>query len=105
MPPRYVRRGVAMSSFGSSSGSNGSAASVAEKTQAQRSSFLIDKNGDAVGNNWSVPKADFGKFLGYKAPTPDEQTGKAPVSGQRVMELALQKEMQDIGLGAAKNGN
>jgi hypothetical protein len=96
-----------MSSFGSSSGSgsSGSAANVAEKTQAQRSSFLIDKSGDAVGNNWSVPKADFSKFLGYKPPTPEEQSGKSQVSGQRVMELALQKEMQDIGLGAAKNGN
>ncbi|HET6346909.1 MAG TPA: hypothetical protein VFH51_18385 [Myxococcota bacterium] len=94
-----------MSSFSSSGSGGGSSASVAEKTQAQRSAYITDKNGDAVGNNWVVPKADFGKFLGYKAPTAEEQTGKAPVSGQRVMELALQKEMQDLGLGAAKHGN
>lgn len=86
------------------SGSNSSGAKVGEKTAQQRSSYITGKDGDAIGHNWTIPKADFAKFLGYKPATPDELSGKAQVSGHRVLEIAMQKEMQEIGEGAAKDG-
>src|SRR5688500_14896564 len=76
-----------------------------EDTTTKRQAYIRAKNGDYIGNNWVVPKGDFSHFLGYKAPTEAELTGKQQVSGSRVIELALQAEMKEIGEGAAKRGN
>lgn len=78
---------------------------VAEQTRARRETYIKGANGDAVGNNWLVPKADFGTYLGYKGATPEELKGDKPLSGARVIELALQAESKELGEGAAKNGN
>lgn len=98
-----------MTSFSSgskaSSGAAGSGAQVAEKTAQARTSYIKNKEGDAVGNNYTVPKADFAAFLGYKPPTPDELSGKAPVTGHRAIEVAIQKSMGELGEGAAERGN
>jgi hypothetical protein len=79
--------------------------SVAEQTRSRRESYITNKNGDAVGNNWVAPKGDFAHFLGYKQATPQEASGDHPTAGSRVIELALQKEASELGMGAAKHGN
>ena len=79
--------------------------SVADQTRATRESFIKSPNGDLIGNNYTVPKGDFGAFLGYKNATPAELAGDKPLTGARIIEIALQKEMKEIGMGAAKNGN
>ena len=79
--------------------------SVAEQTRAQRESFIRSPDGDLIGNNFVIPKGDFGKFLGYKKETPEEANGQKPLSGSRVIELSLQQEMNELGMGAAKHGN
>lgn len=97
-----------MSSFNPSnngSSSPGSSARIAEETAKRRESYITNAKGDAVGNNYTVPKSDFAHFLGYKPASADELTGKAPVTGHRVIEVALQKDFQNIGEGAAANGN
>lgn len=97
-----------MSSFnpsGPGSNPSGSGARIAEETAKKRESYITNKKGDAVGNNWTVPKADFSTFLGYKPASQGELAGKAPVTGHRVLEVALQREFQTLGEGAAARGN
>lgn len=98
-----------MTSFSSGSGSgpkmSSSEAQVADQTAKERTAYITNKQGDAVGNNFVVPKADFGSFLGYKPPTPGELSGKEPITGRRVMEVALQKSFGEVGMGAAERGN
>jgi hypothetical protein len=98
-----------MTSFssGSSSGPkfSSSEAHVADQTAKERTSYIKNKEGDAVGNNYIAPKGDFSTFLGYKPPTPGELSGKTPVAGHRVLEVALQKTFNEIGEGAAERGN
>lgn len=92
--------------FGSSKSAPSSASeSVGEQTRALRESYIRAPNGDYVGNNYVVPKGDFSKHLGYDKPSQAELSGEKPLSGSRIIELALQKEMQDLGERAAKNGN
>lgn len=92
--------------FGSSkSAPSSTSESVGEQTRALRESYIRAPNGDYVGNNYVVPKGDFSKHLGYKEATPQELSGEKPLSGSRIIEIALQKEMQDLGERAAKNGN
>ncbi len=79
--------------------------SIADETRLRREAYIKGDNGDAIGNNWVAPKADFGKFLGYKNASPEELKGDKPLSGSRVIELALQKEAQDLGMRAAVRGN
>ena len=97
--------GLSGGSGSSSRSSFESRDSVAEQTRATRESYIKAPNGDLIGNNYTVPKGDFGAFLGYKNPTPQEMTGDKPMTGARIIEIALQKEMKEIGMGAAKNGN
>lgn len=98
-----------MTSFSSGSGSgpkvSGSEAHVAEKTAEARTSYIKTTQGDLVGNNYTIPKADFSAFLGYKPASQAELQGKAPVPGHRAIEVALQKSLGDIGEGAAERGN
>jgi len=98
-----------MTSFSSGSGSgskfSGSDARVAEKTAEARTSYIKTKQGDLIGNNYTIPKADFSAFLGYKPASQAELTGKEPVTGRRALEVALQKSFQELGPGAAERGN
>jgi len=97
-----------MSSFNpaNTGGNNaGSGARIAEETAKKRESYITNKKGDAVGNNYTVEKGDFSKFLGYQPASQAELSGKQPVAGHRVLEVALQREFQTIGQGAADNGN
>jgi hypothetical protein len=87
------------------SGGASSKESVGSQTRANREDYIRNADGDLVGNNYKVPKGDFSRFLGYKAPTPEEMTGKTHMSGARAIEVALQKEMSDVGLGATRHGN
>ena len=48
------------------------------------------KEGDLLGGNTRIPRGDFGAFLGYKPPTPEELSGQKQVSGGRVVELELE---------------
>lgn len=83
----------------------GSDAHVAEKTAEERKSYIKNKEGDLVGNNYTIPKADFAGFLGYKPASKAELAGQVPVTGRRAIEVALQKSFSEIGEGAAKRGN
>ncbi len=96
-----------MTSFSSGSGTKfaGSDAHVAEKTAETRKSYIKNKEGDLVGNNYTIPKADFAGFLGYKPASKAELTGDQPVTGHRAIEVALQKSFNEIGDGAAERGN
>ena len=98
---------MAEMSFGSQSASGSpvsTTASTAAK-QSKRTAYLRDADGNLVGNNWTVPKGDFAHFLGYADATPNELAGQTPVSSRRVLELVLRKQFQQIGEGAAQNGN
>lgn len=95
-------------SGGSSSNSRSSFESrdsVGQQTRALRESYIKAPNGDLIGNNYVVPKGDFGAFLGYDKPTMQEASGGKPLTGNRIIEIALQQEMKEIGMGATKNGN
>lgn len=94
-------------SSGSGSGSkfSGSEAGINEKTAEARTRCIKNKDGDLVGNNFTIPKADFSAFMGYKPATQGELSGKAQVTGHRGIEVALQKSFNRIGEGAAERGN
>jgi hypothetical protein len=94
-----------LSGSGSGSNSGSSQARVGEKSSAQRADYLTNQKGDAIGSNYVVPKGDFANFMGYRPPTADEANGTVKTDSRRAMELSMQKELQEIGLGAAKNGN
>jgi hypothetical protein len=98
-----------MTSFSSGSGPGprlaDSDARVADKTADKRTSYIKNKDGDAVGNNYLVPKSDFANFMGKAPAGPGAgQAGHAP-TGRSVIEMALQRELRELGEGAAKRGN
>ncbi len=68
-----------------------------------RQVWLKRKNGDLVGGNYRIPKGDFGRFLGYRAPSSAEQSGKK-VSANRVLEVAMQKSFRELGAKAMQRG-
>lgn len=74
---------------------------LAPKTE--RSYYLKGANGDAIGSGFHVPKGDFARFLGYKAPTDRENRGDT--SGSRTLEVALQKQFDALGKASTKNGH
>ena len=76
----------------------------APKKQTIRQVWLERKNGDHLGNLFEVPKGDFSHFLGYRAQNADEKSGKQKMDGERVIEVALKKEFQKVGSGAAQRG-
>src|SRR5688572_13396314 len=63
----------------------------------QRDVHIKTKNGDLVGPNYRIPGGDFARFLGYKQASKEEKEGKTPVTADRVLEMALQKEFQELG--------
>jgi hypothetical protein len=71
--------------------------------KTDRARYLTTKNGDVVGSGYSVPKGDFARFLGYKPPTDKENQGD--VSGNRILEVALQKQFKELGKGTTKTGS
>jgi hypothetical protein len=71
--------------------------------KTERSSYLKATNGDAIGSGFHVPKGDFARFLGYKPPTDKEAQGD--VTGGRVLEVALQKQFNEVGQATAKTGH
>lgn len=62
------------------------------------------KDGTLIGGNYAIPNGDFAAFLGYAPPTAEELSGKTPVSGSRVIELALRNEMQVVGERSTQTG-
>lgn len=80
------------------------AAEKDSRVKQEREYYLRNKDGDKVGGNFTIPKGDFSHFLGYKPATKAEKSGDEQPSGSRVIELALQKEMNSLGEGAAKHG-
>ncbi|MEZ0315055.1 MAG: hypothetical protein ACAI38_25065 [Myxococcota bacterium] len=77
--------------------------SLAKASAEDRKVYITKKNGDVVGKGFSVPKGDFSRFLGMKAPTPQETAGN--VAGFRAIEVALQKQFNQVGRSAVKNGS
>lgn len=64
------------------------------------------KNGSTiVGGYAEIPKGNFAHFMGFKPPSKEELSGKADVQGNRVIELALQRQMQELGEGMTKNAS
>ena len=86
---------------------NGSATGIAfdPSRATNRQVWLRKKNGDVVGSNFTVPKGDFARFLGYKAPTKEEESGKQHVSAERVLEIAMQRSVQELGAKAMQRGS
>ncbi len=70
-----------------------------------RQVHLKAKNGDLIGANYRIPKGDFAHFLGYKAPSKDEEGGKEKVTADRVLEMALHKEFNELGTKAMSRGS
>jgi hypothetical protein len=78
---------------------------VGSETLSRVDPYWVDKkNGQAVGVNYTVPNKDFSYFLGYAPPSAAELNGKSNLSGSRIIELSLQKRMQEIGEGATLRG-
>lgn len=98
-----------LSGSGSGSGSNNSGARVGENNAKQRQDYLTDAKGAAIGGNYTVDgaggKPDFSKFMGIKPPTADELNGTVKTDGRRALELAMSKEIQELGMKSAKSGN
>jgi hypothetical protein len=70
-----------------------------------RQVHLRAKNGDLIGSNYRIPKGDFAHFLGFKAPTDGEESGKEKVTADRVLEMALHKEFNELGSKAMSRGS
>lgn len=68
-----------------------------------RTATLKGKSGNLYGGNFTSPKGDFARFLGYKPESEDEKNG-AKMSATRTLEVAIQKEMKVVGEGAAERG-
>lgn len=77
--------------------------SLAKSSAKDRKTYLTTTKGDVVGSGYSVPKGDFARFLGMKPPTPQEAGGG--VAGFRAIEVALQKQFNQLGRSAVKNGS
>ena len=72
--------------------------------RGKRQVWIRDKNGDVLGGNFTVPKGDFARFLGFRAPTTAEESGKQKVSSDRVLEMALHKKFNHLGAEAMQRG-
>jgi hypothetical protein len=61
-------------------------------------------NGDIIlSGNARIPKGDFAHFMGIKPASAQEKKGEAHVAPKRVVELALRKEISELGANAMKN--
>ncbi len=70
----------------------------------ERSIGLRERDGTIRGGNFSIPQGDFSRFLGWKTPTAEEKSGRKKMSGARTLEVALQKQMNELGKGAMQRG-
>lgn len=93
----------------SGNGTNNSGTRVGEQTEKRRADYLTDAKGAAIGGNYTVDgasgKPDFAKFMGIKPATADELSGTVKTDARRAMELAMAKEVQELGVKSAKSGN
>lgn len=98
-----------MSSFSSNGGNTNNGASsqarIGEQTARLRESYITNKKGDAVGNNYVIPKNDFSAVLGMSQSKSGELSVKEATSGVNVLNDALGKRFQQIGQKAADMGN
>lgn len=70
----------------------------------ERAIGVRGRDGTIYGGNFTIPKGDFTRFLGWKKPTEAEKSGQANMSGARTLEVAIQKKMQNLGKGAMQRG-
>lgn len=70
----------------------------------QRSVGIRERDGTIRGGNFSIPQGDFARFLGWKAPTDKEKSGQKKMSGGRTLEVAIQKQLNELGKGAMQRG-
>lgn len=86
--------------------SNAASRTDASETATQNARTYVYRlqNGDLIGGNYVIPRGDFAAFLGYAPPTKAESSGNRPVSGSRVIELALQREFETIGRRSTVSG-
>jgi len=68
----------------------------------ERAYYAKNVDGDIRGSGFQIPKGDFGTFLGFKKPNERELQGD--VSGSRAIEVAVHKQMNDLGKASMKNG-
>ncbi|MBI5510875.1 MAG: hypothetical protein HY903_19110 [Deltaproteobacteria bacterium] len=71
--------------------------------KTDRSYYIRNKQGDVVGHGYKVPKGDFSRFLGFKEPTEKEKQGET--SGARTIEVAIQKQFNQLGEATTKSGS
>ena len=70
----------------------------------KREKVFRTKSGDlTLGGNAKIPNGDFAHFLGWKGPSPEEISGEKKPSPGRVIELALHKEITELGKSTANN--
>ena len=70
-----------------------------------REKVFRTKSGDIItgSSGGKIPKGDFGHFLGWKGASKEELSGEKKPSAGRVIELALRKEINDLGKRAMQN--
>ena len=71
----------------------------------QPNAWIRNKNGDIIGSGFKMPKGDFGHFLGWKPESRAERSGEKKVSGARALEIAIHKQINELGNSAVKNGD
>ena len=65
--------------------------------------YVKEKNGAATGADFTIPKSDFSRFLGYAKESEAEKQND--VSGPRTLEVALNRAFDELGDKAMVNGN
>lgn len=71
----------------------------------KRTVHLRGKSGNLYGGNYTIPKGDFARFLGWKAETKAESSGEQKTEGWRTLQIAIQREMNEVGESAMQRGS
>ncbi|MEO1174109.1 MAG: hypothetical protein AAFX94_18985 [Myxococcota bacterium] len=71
----------------------------------KRTVHLRGKSGNLYGANYTIPKGDFARFLGWKPETESEASGQQKAQGWRALQIAIQKEMNQVGESAMQRGS
>lgn len=73
--------------------------------QKKRTVHLKGKSGNLYGGNYTIPKGDFARFLGWKPETEAEASGEQKAQGWRALQVAIQREMNQVGESAMQRGS
>lgn len=74
------------------------------RSRGKRTVHLKGKSGNLYGGNYTIPKGDFARFLGWKPETQAEKSGEQKPQGWRTLQVAIQREMNEVGESAMQRG-